>query len=153
MKQCLYLHRPVVSVLRCYGDLEEVVNRILHEAALGKIDIMDKPAAPDRIGAGKYNVNITEPYYLDLISSYSLFSPRISLRRLLYWFVENEVYVDLGWQQVNKYVDKQSIIMHNKFTNAINELERIKHYTTNSEVLIKLDSICNDLKELQEYVK
>ena len=66
MKQSIYLHKQIVDVLRCYGDLEEVINKILQEAANGKFDVMNKPPCPDRTGAGRYDIDIKEPNYLEL---------------------------------------------------------------------------------------
>ena len=58
MKQSIYLHREIVDTLRCFGELDEVINKILEEASVGKFDVMDKPPCPDRSGAGRYDVDI-----------------------------------------------------------------------------------------------
>ena len=101
----VYLHRPIADVLKCYGDLDSVTNRILALGDEGVIEIMDKPAIPPREGAIRFNINVTNESYLSLLNSFAPNSSHISLRRLLYWFVENEMYNELGWKVVNPYKD------------------------------------------------
>lgn len=149
MIQKIYLHRPIVAVLKCYGELDEVINRVLSEAANGKFDIMDKPAAPPRQGAGVYAINITEPNYLELIKVYSIYSPKVSLRRILYWFVENEIYNELDWEIVNNYVDKSQKIFTNKLNIIVDELEKATRYTQNEMTIATLMHICDEVKSVE----
>lgn len=152
MKQSIYLHSEIVDILKCYGTLEDVVNRILEEAAKGYFDVMDKPACPSREGAGRYDINIVEPNYLELLSVYSPFSPKISVRRLIYWFVENEIYADLGWEPTNEFENRHAKLLNKKLANALNELEHAKTHATNS-IKSNIEAICNDIIKLQEYLK
>lgn len=105
MQISVYLHDEVYSVLKCFGTLDKVVNDILDAVSAGEIELMDKPAAPTRSGAGRYNVNVSNEDYISLIRQMGAKSTRISLRRLLYWFVEEEVYELLGWEMTEDYVD------------------------------------------------
>lgn len=145
----VYLHRPIVEVLRCYGDLSEVINKVLEHGSKGDIEIMDKPHCPSREGAGRYDVNITNEYYLDLFNMYTPFSPKISLRRLIYWFVENEVYNELGWKQVKSYENSELKMLISKLNNALNELEKSKRYA-NGNTLININDVCNKIKNIKE---
>lgn len=43
MIQSVYLHKYVVDTLCLFGDLSEVVNRILQEGADGNIELIDRP--------------------------------------------------------------------------------------------------------------
>ena len=151
MIQSIYLHKEVTSVLQCFGNLSDVVNRVLKAGADGYIDIMDKPVCPNREGAARYEIDITEPYYLELLSTYSPFSSKISLRRLLYWFVENEVYADLAWEQTSEYVDKKLQMFNKKIANALNEMERAVSYAPTKAKTETLN-IVNKIKSLQEYM-
>ena len=137
MKMSLYLHKRIVDVLRCYGDLEDVINRLLSE-----VDPMDYPKCEPRNGAGRYVVNIIEPNYLELLSMYGPFSSKISIRRLLYWFVDNEIYDELGWEPCNEYVDKSKEMFNTKLANAISELQKAKRYTDQNNIE-QLTNICN----------
>lgn len=105
MRLSVYLHDEVYSVLKCFGTLDKVVNDMLDAVSAGEIELMDKPAAPDRTGAGRYDININNEDYILLIRQMGAKSTRISLRRFLYWFVEEEVYELLGWEMTEDYVD------------------------------------------------
>lgn len=152
MKQSVYLHRQIVDILRCYGTLDEVVNRILQEAANGNFDPMHKPPCPGRDGAGRYDIDVTEPSYLELLSVYGPFSSKISLRRMIYWFVENEMYEEFGWEPVNEYCDMNKRTLNTKLSNALTELEKAKRYSSEF-VIEQLSQLCNEIKTLQEYLK
>lgn len=142
----LYLHKPIVETLRCYGNLEEVVNRILDAGTAGLIDIMDKPACPPRDGASRYVIDITNADYIDLSINYPPNSCKLSLRRLVYWFVENEIYNELGWTMVNDYVSINDRICNNHITAAIQHMEKSLHYMTSlndeaNEIIYKLKAL------------
>lgn len=154
MTQSLYLHRQIVDVLTCYGTLDDVINRILAEAAEGKFDVMHKPACPGREGAGRYNINIVEPNYLELLSAYGPFCSKISIRRLVYWFVENEIYEELEWTPINNFRDRHAQLLNTKLSNALTELEKAKRYACNrTKLLTDLSNICEELTILLENLK
>ena len=148
MIQSIYLHKEIVDVLRSFGNLELVVNQILAYGSEGYYEVTDKPPAPPRDNAGRYSINITEEGYLQLLEIYPINSPKISIRRLLYWFVENEVYDELGWK-INTYCNKNNDNTINSIKNiilSITELtsqleEKYKPYTNKA---------INELKSLEE---
>ena len=146
----IHLHKEIADSLRCFGDLSTVVNRILQAGADGLIDIMDKDACPDKDGCEHCRIDITEPNYLELYKTYGPKNRRISLRRLLYWFVENEIYDALGWQTVNtKIIDKQAISFKKKLDAATTELTYAMSYTSSTSVKDKLIDIVSQIGELQ----
>lgn len=108
MTLSVYLSHDVHQILLCYGSLDDVVNKILDAGTQGLIDIMEKPSAPEKRGGTYYKVNIKNQDYISLIETYSSKSSIISLRRLLYWFVDNEIYEELGWEITQDYQDKKS---------------------------------------------
>ena len=105
----VYLHKDRADVLRTFGSLDEVVDRILSACDEGEFDIENKPECEPRDGASRYNIKITNESYIDMLKNFGVKCKRISLRRLLYWFVDNEIYADLGWETVNDYIDSDSI--------------------------------------------
>ena len=105
MRFSIYLSNDVIDILQCYGTISDVTNKILECGAEGMFDIMDKPTPPPKQNGKQVIIDVIEPNYLDLIEMYSIKSSRISIRRLLYWFVENEMYAELGWEGVQKYKD------------------------------------------------
>ena len=146
----IHLHKEIADSLRCFGDLSTVVNRILQAGADGLIDIMDKDACPDKEGCEHCRIEITEPNYLELYAIYGPKNRRISLRRLLYWFVENEIYEELGWQTINtKIVDKREILFEKKLNAAVTELTRAKSYALSASVKDKITDIISQIGELQ----
>ena len=48
MQFSIYLHKDIVQTLKCFGDLNTVVNKILEEGANNKIDVMNRPACRSR---------------------------------------------------------------------------------------------------------
>jgi len=142
MTLSIYLSDNIADILRCYGTINDVVNKILIAGAEGAIDIMDKPRIPDRKGGHYYQIKIEEPNYIDLLSIYSAKSSKISLRRLLYWFVENEVYEELGWEPVDTYVEEKV----SKTYDIIMKLKQSVYKA--SKLLPQYENEFNTIKEL-----
>lgn len=126
----VYLHDEVASLLRCYGPLEDVINRILDAGSEGHFDFMDKPRAPDRVGARRYDIDVTNDEYLSLLEEYPPNSCKISLRRIIYWFVENEMYDQMEWEVTSNYVDK----------NDRRRKNLLKHLRQQSELLLRVSN-------------
>ncbi len=99
------INKETYDILKAFGDISDVTNRILEEAAQGKFDIMDLPPVLDD-NSSRYNINIVEPEYLKLYSMYGPKSVRISLKRILQTFVDLDMYERLGWN-VPKYNAKE----------------------------------------------
>jgi len=139
MKISVYLHKEIANTLKLFGDLSYVTNLILQYGAEGYYDICNKPNIVDRGTASRYTIDVTEPNYLNLLAIHSPNSPKISLRRLLYWFVENEMYNEVG-MTVNKYKDIRTSV-----SKLIEQLNTMKEEP-------KRDAIINKLKETEEII-
>lgn len=156
MIQSIYLHKEIVNTLRSFGNLDTVVNQILAYGAEGYFEITDKPPAPPRDYASRYNVQITDESYLQLLEIYPVNSPKISIRRLLYWFIENEVYDELGWK-INSYCNEQDNNVINNIKNVIRSImeltsqleEKYKPYT--NKAIKELKSLEEQLNGLQYF--
>ena len=147
----IYLHKEIANTLKTFGTLEEVVNKILIAGAEGNYDITDKPNCVSREGARRYEINITEPEYLELLKTFPINSSRISLRRLLYWFVENEIYVDLNWIPVNNYINEGKIVINKIIRNIETNLFKLnKHLQDNLQN--ECQEIINLLKSLEDKI-
>ena len=149
MKVSVYLHDEIYGILRCYGDINTVVNRILDEASAGAFDVMDKPNVPSRAGARRFDVDITNRDYLELLYTYPQNSCRISLRRLLYWFVENEMYEILDWQVTDDYRDKDFDKRNRLVKSTRQMLERL-HRICNGNDKDLTEQALNLIKELEK---
>jgi len=96
MKMSVQLHRQYYNYICHFGTLDEVVNKILEAAERGEIDIYDnQQPAPPAYETSRYTVNITNKAYIHMVETLGSRSPTVSLRRILYWFVDNEIYVQL----------------------------------------------------------
>jgi hypothetical protein len=138
----VYLHDEIASVLKCYGTLNEVTNRILDSASNDEFDLMNKPTAPDRAGARRFDIDVVNQDYLDLMQQFPPNSSHISLRRLLYWFVEYEMFDELGWEPVNVYINKNEEKFNRllvKMRAMLETMSRISHGETKDKILTMLD--------------
>lgn len=102
----LLIDDGTADLIRYYGSIPQVVNRILQHGAVGEIPLMDLPSVklPDH-NVKQYKVNVTDANYLQLCEIYGTKSARISLRRIVYWFMENEKYIEFNWE-ADSYFDK-----------------------------------------------
>jgi hypothetical protein len=148
----IYLHKPIAETLMCYGDLSDVVNRILEVSETGVFDVVDVPKCEPRDGATKYFINVTNETYLSLVASFPPNSPRLSLRRLLYWFVEQEMYEVLEWETVNEYVSKDKEKILKKIGGIDSELTKLQRNLNYEEYEIVQD-ILEKLIKLKEVVE
>jgi hypothetical protein len=122
----LYLHEEYINILRCFGNIDEAIDRLLEECEIGNIELMDHDAAPSREGAMRINVNVTNEYYLDLYYKFGSNSKRISLRRLIYWFIDNAVYDSLQWNTTSEYVNSKKEKYRRKINDACSILTKVK---------------------------
>lgn len=153
MTQSIYLHRYVVDTLSLFGELSDVINRILQEGADGKIQLVNRPPCTNRKGAGRYNVNITQQDYLELLEYYPVNSSKVSIRRLLYWFVDFEIYEQLEWKPTRKYENKILQKQLKYVDNARTFVTRIFLLNKNDKEAIQMISTIDDsLVKLKEYL-
>lgn len=144
----IYLHQYVIDILSYFGNINDVINKMLTDLLAADIDIMDKPKAPNRDDAKRLTITITNKEYLELLNTFGINSSKISLRRLIYWFIDNTIYEDLNWTAKSYSIEKD---MH--LSNAINKVfsicEKAKKYTSNYNITLfnQLLTIIKDLKE------
>lgn len=125
----VYLHKEIASILKCYGaNLSEAVNKVLDAASQGHFSVMDKPVIPNRDGASRYTVDVTNDDYIQLVRMYPENSVRVSLRRLLYWFVENEMYDFLDWEVISDYKDENTVQFERLLVRARQTTEKLQKY-------------------------
>lgn len=144
----VYLHDEIASILKCYGTIDEVVNRVLDEASSGAFDFEDKPSAPDRSGARRYDVDVKNNDYLEVYRMCPN-SHKISLRRLLYWFVENEMYDMLGWEATHPYTSKSTEKCKRLIEKARQSLEALCTVITGDDYNLAIQSK-NLIEELEK---
>lgn len=142
----VYLHRDRVDILKMFGNLSDVINKILDASDEGHFDIGDKPEAPSREGAGRYNINVTNENYIQMLNMFGIKNKKISLRKLIYWFVDNEIYVDLDWEQINDYIDDKDLKCNKQVDKILNELDKLSF-------IVKNDGVISHAKDLIETLR
>lgn len=90
----LYLPTETWKMINYFGDYNIVINYILKLSSVsGLFDVTDKPPAPpiDKVKYSHKRVEITDETFLELMTTYREKSSKISLRRLIVWFFDNEM--------------------------------------------------------------
>jgi hypothetical protein len=141
MKQySIYLHEEIINALKCFGELDDVVNRAIvscTDDGSAYQEVLNP--APPRDDAKRVVINL--PY--DTVSRIVGFK----LRPFLYWFIEQEKYQDLAWQvdetnrknvenkiknQIRKTLSEMSKLnnmLNGRIDNLLKEMENIFYET------------------------
>lgn len=120
MLMSVYLHQEYHDYLSCYGSIDEVTNKILD--SIRDIDIESIPNAPSRDGAKRLNINVTSEWYLEELCARPVNSPLYSLRKILYYAVDNELPAVWGWKVTNDYRNKKEDRIRKHLDYAISNL-------------------------------
>lgn len=110
----IYLHDSVADMLKMFGSLDDLVNDLLQRAMAGAFDIETLPVSPKGGEVHRYDINVTNEEFLALREARGATSKSLSIRRLLYWFVDNEMWEqfemspcrDLAPRQECKYISR-----------------------------------------------
>ena len=144
----VYLEPEIHDTLCMFGELDEVVNRILNEGSMGKFDITNKPNYySGRVNCNRYEIMVNNEDYINLKSKYPINSSKISLRRLLQWFVYDEVFDLLGWKPLRQYTDRYKQKFNKIKGGIISNLIKLKKVSTKSQST-KIDKIILQLNEV-----
>lgn len=144
----VYLHDEIVNILQHFGTLDDVANKIVDLAIAGIFDMETLDKCPPSGNAKKYAINIINSEYLEYREMRGARSSKLSLRRLLYYFVDNELYADLGWQIIKGCTIKDTRItkFNNLLAKILTDLTKLKKTTNNENVTC----ILNAMKELRK---
>lgn len=129
MKLSIQLHPYIVDTLKMYGELDDVVNKILDASEEGHFDVSGKPDCEDRQGCSRYEVRIRNETYLSMLKVHGVRSKNISLRRLIYWFVDNEMYDQLEWEPVREYVNRNDAKINKVIDRLLCDLNKLEYLT------------------------
>lgn len=141
-KISVYLHEEIVEILKCFGSLNDVVNKALRECInTGKVFEHQIPSAPSREDARRLNLYIDDDVFEELNLS------KLKVRPILYWFIDNEVYRELDWEISREYgadrkerankllrsiladLKKFSMLTNKNVESIIDEMEKIYYET------------------------
>ena len=145
----LLIDEPTAKIMQYYGDISEVVNKILEHGARGDIPLMDLPPAPQPLpGTKQYKINVTDLNYLKLCDIYGTKSQRISLRRIVYWFMDNEKYIDFEWTSDKSNYDEGKQELLNVLAEVESSLYKLYKITRSKHALIiksEMDLLRNEV--------
>lgn len=144
----VYLDNDIVNMIEYYGSIDDVVNRILDHGTYGDIELIDLPAVEmPKINGKQYKVNVTNQTYIELCELYTTKSSRISLRRIIYWFMYNEKYIEFNWQSENKFINKS----HEKIISIVGEIEpllyKLYKLLDDNGKIAALKDLLNEIKQ------
>ena len=115
----VYLHDEIIQILKCFGQLNSVVNR-LFEDCINNGTIFNSAGykAPNREGARRVNLYIKD----DIVSQLC----DVQIRTSIYWFVENEIYSELDWEMTNEYNEEKKRKIERQTIKTLSELNKLK---------------------------
>lgn len=133
MRISIYIHDQYDATLKMFGDINDVTDRILKYCYDNNIDIASIPKPPARDGARRMEINVFNEDYLN---DYSIApnSPKFSLRKILYWFVDNTIYEELDWKPINKFIDKKLALINKSIKKLLNEIGRLQFEVNDDDV-------------------
>lgn len=96
------------NILSMFGTMDEVTAKALELCENGEILLETLPPVYADETSKTFQVVINNNYYENLREIYGPTSPKVSIRKLLCYIVENEVYTDYKWPVVRLY-DEQTL--------------------------------------------
>ena len=148
MKYNLNISKDYYDILVRFGDINDVVDKVLKIAERGEIDIDSLPAAYIRGDKKHVVVNIDSEWYEHMQALYGTTSPRISISRLLYYFIDNELYLDYNWQIVQNCDKRTSERLLNMRDDINKCITRLKTIVNSKQDYDKLEQIRKDLDDI-----
>ena len=123
-KISVYLHQDVIDILRCFGELNDVINNLIKDSLLIDELYEETLRSPKRSPSCKrVEFTINEDLYDELAG--------IRVRPLIYWFVENEMYDQLGGKMVKQYGEHKSEKINKQFDKVLYEFDKLNKLCNN----------------------
>lgn len=136
------------KILRLFGTMDEVVQKALMLAEQGEIDLENCPYV-QQFGKVKHVVvTVDNAYYESLRSLHGATSPKTSINRLLYYIVDNELYEEYGWKQVNKYNEENEAKIEGYKSTILHNINRLSKMLTRTEQQDKLKQAYDLISDL-----
>lgn len=134
-KYSVYLHQDVIDVLECFGKISDVLTKMMK--TLVQTDLLSGETlgtAPSREDARRIEFFVDDDIVIQLTG--------LPFRQIIYWFVENEVYEQLGWKPIREYREREKTRIINGFDRVLSELSKLNSLVNNS-----LQDVINTLEE------
>lgn len=119
MRLSVYLSDLALQELYCiHPNRSLAVDAILYLGEIGCIELEQLPPPPPRDGDKRVEIEVTNQFYLQLLTKYNISSAKTSLRRIIYWALEQGVY------------EEYSDVIADYFASRRGEGEQLDNHTT-----------------------
>lgn len=134
------LRQDIYDTLQCFGNLNEVTDRILTLCMQGEIDLESAPTITDpKSNRKQYFVDVTNEEYLEYRKIRGERSQKLSLSRILHQFVDEEMYYDLGWEQCHNLKDIKVYDYNLQLSRVIDGIDKLSILSSENEVNVLTD--------------
>lgn len=150
MKLNIYLHRNIIDLMKRFGDdLGEVADRIIEDMQRNGDEYIDLPDGPPREGAVRTVIDVTNREFLEMMEILGKNSGRVSIRKVIYWFFDNEKYAEYGWKYNYIGKDKKLKLMcaYDLFERRLNECVGTEKLAKFTPLLTELDKMIGEIDD------
>lgn len=144
----------VLETMKQFGTPSEVANKILAAGEEWYFDMENCPAYETSCRNVRTPLTITNQYYEELLCTRGEHSNKLSLRRIISYFIYNELYNELGWEPVGSKPETNS--MSNDIKKIITRVEALRTKLNREgywEGVLECSAICSSLERLYEYAE
>lgn len=136
------------NILRMFGTIDDVVDKALKLVEQGDVDIESCPPVPTNRNCKHIVVVINNEHYEELRAKYGPTSSKISVNRLLYYVVDNELYSVYGWEQNFELTKDQKQMVQSCKCDILYRLSKLSRVLVKREQRQLLDKAFDLIKEL-----
>lgn len=136
------------NILRLFGTMDEVVDKALKLVEQGEIDFERCPQIPTTKNCRHIVVAISNPYYEELRALHGATSSKISINRLLYYIVDNELYYTYGWERNFELSKDQKRQVESWKCDIMYRISKLSRLLVSHEQQVSLQKAFDIIKEL-----
>ena len=136
------------NILRLFGTMDEVVDKALKLVEQGEIDFDRCPQIPTTKNCRHIVVAISNPYYEELRALHGATSSKISINRLLYYIVDNELYYTYGWERNFELSKDQKRQVESWKCDIMYRISKLSKLLVSHEQQVSLQKAFDIIKEL-----
>lgn len=141
----VYLDQESINLLEMYGDISHVTDMVLEYMFEQGLTPSQLPSVVIRNNCKRVNIQVTNEDYIALTQLYPAKSSAISLRRVLNWFITNEIYSEWPITPTNTINNKKQ----DKFKS---KLLTIKTKLINLNKLLNSENLTNAIEFIDKEI-
>ena len=146
MRKRLVLPIETINILKQFGDIDTVVNKILDLAEQEELPIYDINCdAISNYQCNKITVNITNTWFIELLTNTNV-HPKPSIAKFLQYFVENELFDNYELTAITELATTEITAIRQ----AQNYLSiAANHWKCHDEIILIINELNSIAKRLQ----